>query len=34
VGVGRLMKIAVEEGRKSRQDMEIAICGEHRGDPA
>src|SRR6266851_2489946 len=34
VGVGRLMKIAVEEGRKSRHDMEIGICGEHGGDPA
>jgi pyruvate,orthophosphate dikinase len=34
VGVGRLMKIAVEEGRKSRRDMEIGICGEHGGDPA
>src|SRR4029077_19975389 len=33
-GVGRLMKIAVEEGRKSRPDMEIGICGEHGGDPA
>jgi pyruvate,orthophosphate dikinase len=34
VGVGRLMKIAVDEGRKSRRDMEIGICGEHGGDPA
>jgi pyruvate,orthophosphate dikinase len=34
VGVGRLMKIAVEEGRKARRDMEIGICGEHGGDPA
>jgi pyruvate,orthophosphate dikinase len=34
VGVGRLMKIAVEEGRKARHDMEIGICGEHGGDPA
>src|SRR3989440_398993 len=33
-GVGRLMKIAVEEGRKARPDMEIGICGEHGGDPA
>jgi pyruvate,orthophosphate dikinase len=33
-GVGRLMKIAVEEGRQSRRDMEIGICGEHGGDPA
>src|SRR3989441_421872 len=34
VGVGRLMKIAVDEGRKARHDMEIGICGEHGGDPA
>src|SRR2546425_12828421 len=34
IGVGRLMKIAVEEGRKTRHDMEIGICGEHGGDPA
>lgn len=32
-GVGRLMRMAVEEGRKSRQDLEIGICGEHGGDP-
>src|SRR5437763_2097136 len=34
IGVGRLMKIAVEEGRKPRHDMEIGICGEHGGEPA
>ena len=33
-GVGRLMTIAVEEGRKARRDLEIGICGEHGGDPA
>jgi pyruvate,orthophosphate dikinase len=34
VGVGRLMRMAVEEGRKSRgADMEIGICGEHGGEP-
>ena len=32
-GVGRLMKMAVEEGRKSHRDLEIGICGEHGGDP-
>jgi pyruvate,orthophosphate dikinase len=32
-GVGRLMKIAVDEGRESRKDLEIGICGEHGGDP-
>jgi len=33
-GVGRLMKMAVEEGRKKHKDLEIGICGEHGGDPA
>jgi pyruvate,orthophosphate dikinase len=32
-GVGRLMDIAVREGRKTRKNMEIGICGEHGGDP-
>ena len=32
-GVGRLMKMAVEEGRKARPDLEVGICGEHGGDP-
>ncbi len=32
-GVGRLMHIAVEEGRKVRPDLEVGICGEHGGDP-
>jgi pyruvate,orthophosphate dikinase len=33
-GVGRLMRIAVEEGRASRPELKIGICGEHGGDPA
>jgi pyruvate,orthophosphate dikinase len=33
-GVGRLMKMAVEDGRKARIDLEVGICGEHGGDPA
>ncbi len=33
-GVGRLMDMAVSEGRKSRPDLEVGICGEHGGDPA
>ncbi len=33
-GVGRLMRMAVEEGRAARPDIEIGICGEHGGDPA
>jgi pyruvate,orthophosphate dikinase len=32
-GVGRLMKIAVEEGRAANPDMHFGICGEHGGDP-
>lgn len=32
-GVGRLMEMAVREGRKVRPDMECGICGEHGGDP-
>ncbi|MCK9408378.1 MAG: pyruvate, phosphate dikinase, partial [Bacteroidetes bacterium] len=34
VGVGELMKIAVEKGRKTRQRLKIGICGEHGGDPS
>jgi pyruvate, orthophosphate dikinase len=32
-GVGRLVKIAVEEGRAARPDLHIGVCGEHGGDP-
>jgi pyruvate,orthophosphate dikinase len=32
-GVGRLMSMAVEEGRKVRPALEVGICGEHGGDP-
>jgi pyruvate, orthophosphate dikinase len=32
-GVGAIMRIAVERGRKTRPDLEIGICGEHGGDP-
>jgi pyruvate,orthophosphate dikinase len=32
-GVGRLMKIAVEDGRRTRPELEVGICGEHGGDP-
>ena len=34
VGVGQLMRMAVEKGRKTRPSLEIGICGEHGGDPA
>jgi pyruvate,orthophosphate dikinase len=33
-GVGRLMEIAVVEGRAARPGLEVGICGEHGGDPA
>jgi pyruvate,orthophosphate dikinase len=33
-GVGRLMKMSVDEGRAVRPDLEVGICGEHGGDPA
>jgi pyruvate,orthophosphate dikinase len=33
VGVGELMKIAVEKGRTTRPDIKLGICGEHGGDP-
>jgi len=32
-GVGQLMKWAVEQGRATRSDLEVGICGEHGGDP-
>ena len=32
-GVGRLMQMAINEGRKVRPSLEIGICGEHGGDP-
>ena len=32
-GVGRLMRLAVQEGRAARPDLKVGICGEHGGDP-
>ncbi len=32
-GVGELVEIAVERGRKTRPDIKLGICGEHGGDP-
>ncbi len=32
-GVGRLMKIAIEEGRQTRPNLKVGICGEHGGEP-
>jgi pyruvate,orthophosphate dikinase len=33
-GVGELVKIATERGRKTRRNLKLGICGEHGGDPA
>jgi pyruvate,orthophosphate dikinase len=33
-GVGRLMEMAVSEGRKVRPNLEVGICGEHGGEPS
>ncbi|SRR5579884_1526393 len=33
-GVGKLMMMAVQDGRATRQDLEVGICGEHGGDPS
>ena len=33
-GVGELVEVATERGRKSRPDLKVGICGEHGGDPA
>jgi pyruvate, orthophosphate dikinase len=32
-GVGRLVRMAVEEGRRVRPDIKLGICGEHGGEP-
>ena len=32
-GVGRMVRIASEEGRAARPDLELGVCGEHGGDP-
>jgi len=33
-GVGQLVKMATERGRKSRPDLKVGICGEHGGEPS
>jgi pyruvate,orthophosphate dikinase len=33
-GVGQLMKIGIEKGRKTRPDIKLGICGEHGGEPS
>ncbi len=32
-GIGRLVRIAVEEGRAAKPDLKVGVCGEHGGDP-
>ncbi len=32
-GVGQLMEIAIERGKKTRPDIKLGVCGEHGGDP-
>jgi pyruvate, orthophosphate dikinase len=34
VGIGELIKIGIERGRKTRKNLEVGICGEHGGEPA
>lgn len=34
VGVGKLMKMAIELGKKTRPELHVGICGEHGGDPS
>jgi pyruvate,orthophosphate dikinase len=33
-GVGELVEIGVQRGRRTRPDLKVGICGEHGGDPA
>ncbi|MHA1812954.1 MAG: putative PEP-binding protein, partial [Candidatus Thorarchaeota archaeon] len=32
-GIGGLMQIAIERGKKTRPDIKLGVCGEHGGDP-
>ena len=32
-GIGELIQLGIERGRKTRHDLEVGICGEHGGDP-
>jgi pyruvate,orthophosphate dikinase len=32
-GIGRMVRIATEEGRATRPDLQVGVCGEHGGDP-
>jgi pyruvate, orthophosphate dikinase len=33
IGVGKLVKMAVDLGRRAKQDLKVGVCGEHGGDP-
>jgi pyruvate,orthophosphate dikinase len=33
-GLGQLIRIGVEKGRKTKPDLKIGICGEHGGEPS
>src|SRR5690606_4174619 len=33
-GVGQLVELAVERGRRTRPDIKLGVCGEHGGDPS
>ncbi|HQN63907.1 MAG TPA: pyruvate, phosphate dikinase, partial [Flexilinea sp.] len=33
-GVGKLMRMAIRDGREARPDLKVGICGEHGGDPS
>jgi len=33
-GIGELIKMGIERGRKTRKDLKVGICGEHGGEPA
>ncbi|HAL26864.1 MAG TPA: pyruvate, phosphate dikinase, partial [Chloroflexi bacterium] len=33
-GVGEMMKMGVDRGRKTKPDLKIGICGEHAGEPS
>ncbi|MGA1979039.1 MAG: pyruvate, phosphate dikinase [Sedimentisphaerales bacterium] len=33
-GIGELIKIGIQRGRKSRKELEVGICGEHGGEPS
>ena len=32
-GVGRLVRIGTDEGRRTKPDLKVGVCGEHGGDP-